>query len=203
MTRWWIVFASAALIISGCASSGGPVTQPPKPDIVVTEYKIGINDQLSVQVWKSPELSVNVAVRPDGKISVPLLGDVVAANQSTERLATAISGGLEKYIRNPEVTVIVTNPLSGQYMQRVRITGAVERPISLNHAQGMTVLDLVLEAGGLTEFAVGNKAKLYRDYGDKVEVFPIYLDDILNKGRVDSNYELVPSDVVTIPEKVF
>lgn len=203
MSKWWIAFASAVLMLNGCATSGGPVTQPPKPNIVVSEYKIGIHDQLAVQVWKSPELSINVTVRPDGKISVPLLGDVVAAKQSTEQLGAAISRGLEKYIRNPQVTVIVTDPLSGQYMQRVRITGAVENPISVNHAQGMTVLDLVLEAGGLTEFAVGNKAKLYRDYGEKVDVFPIYLDDILNKGRLDSNYELVPSDVVTIPEKVF
>lgn len=203
MARWWIAFASAVLVLNGCASSGGPVKQPPKPDIVVSEYKVGVHDQLAVNVWKSPELSINVTVRPDGKISVPLLGDVVAAKRSTEQLGTAISSGLEKYIRNPEVTVIVTNPHSGQYMQRVRVTGAVENPMSVNHAQGMTVLDLVLEAGGLTEFAVGNKAKLHRDYGDKVEVFPIYLDDILNKGRLDSNYELAPSDVVTIPEKMF
>lgn len=199
----WLIFCVSALLMGGCASHVENVKKPAKPSVVVSEYKMGVNDQLAVQVWKSPELSINVSIRPDGKISVPLLGDVVASGQSTEDLAQTIASGLEKYIRNPQVTVIVTDPISGSYMHRVRITGAVSTPSSISYGQGMTVLDLVLEAGGLTEFAVGNKAKLYRNYGGKVEVFSIYLDDILNKGRLDTNYELAPSDVVTIPERAF
>lgn len=202
MRNWMIVFG-VITVLAGCASPQLSGKKPAMPQDSMAEYKIGVGDQISVQVWKSPELSVEVPVRPDGKVSVPLIGDVRAAGQSAMNLSTSLTSGFGEYVRNPQVTVIVLNPASADYLRRVRVTGSVSAPLSLAHQQGMTVMDLVLQAGGLTEFASGNKAKLYRKYGDKLRVFPIYLNDILNKGLVETNYELAPSDIVTVPERVF
>ena len=199
----WFVICACALLFSACASKPMAGKKPPTPAVTEAEYTIGVGDQVSVQVWKSPELSLTVPVRPDGRISVPLIGDVRAAGETTRKLSTTLSQGFSEYVRNAQVTVIVLNPSSGEYLRRVRVTGAVTSPLSLAHQQGITVLDLVLEAGGLTEFASGNKSKLFRRVGDKMEVYPIYLDDILQKGELDTNYTLAPSDVVTVPERIF
>lgn len=199
----WFVMCVCAILFSACASKPAVSNKPLSPAATETEYTIGVGDQISVQVWKSPELSLSVPVRPDGKISVPLIGDVVAAGETTRRLSATLSQGFSEYVRNAQVTVIVLNPSSGEYLRRVRVTGAVTNPLSLPHQQGITVLDLVLEAGGLTEFANGNKSKLFRKVGGKMEVYPIYLNDILQKGQLDTNYILAPSDVVTVPERSF
>lgn len=192
-----------ALLLTACASNTTVNEQPPLPRETGGEYMVGVGDQLQIQVWKSPELSVAVPVRPDGKISVPLAGDIVAKGYSAEQLSLEVATKLSNYIRNPQVTVIVTNPASAQYLRRVRVTGAVKAPLSVSHQQGMTVLDLVLQAGGLSEFANGNSAKLYRKSGDQVVAYPVYLKDILEKGKLDSNYVLAPADIITVPEKVF
>lgn len=200
----WVIYALLLAAFAGCASGPSkPGEIPPVPERDTQGYQIGVGDEISVQVWKSPELSVQVPVRPDGKISAPLVGDVVAAGQTTQQLSEVLAEKFATYVRNPQVTVIVLNPASGEYLRRVRVTGAVKNPTSVSHQQGMTVLDLVLEAGGLTDFAVGNRANLYRRYGDKTEVFPVRLDDILQKGRLETNYQLAPSDILTIPERVF
>lgn len=199
----WIMFLTAAVLLGGCASKPSTVKKPVMPAIMDQEYQVGVGDQLAVQVWKSPELSVNVPVRPDGKISVPLIGDVMAAGETTSDISRNLSQGFNEYVRNAQVTVIVLDPASGEYLRRVRVTGAVKGPLSLPHQQGMTVLDLVLESGGLTEYANGNKARLYRKVGDKAEVYPILLDDILEKGQLETNYTLAPADIVTVPERAF
>lgn len=199
----WLVICACAFLFSACASKPAVGKKPPAPTATTTEYTIGVGDQVAVQVWKSPELSLTVPVRPDGKISVPLIGDVTAAGETTRKLSATLSQGFSEYVRNAQVTVIVLNPSSGEYLRRVRVTGAVTAPLSLAHQQGITVLDLILEAGGLTEFANGNKAKLFRKIGDKMEVYPIYLNDILQKGQLETNYTLAPSDVVTVPERSF
>lgn len=167
------------------------------------EYKIGVSDILTVVVWKSPELSTEAPVRPDGRISVPLGGDVVASGKGVEELSADIATKLSAYVRNPVVTVMVKDPVSAEFARRVRVTGAVDLPQSIQHKEGMTVLDLVLLAGGLTEFAKGNGAKLYRTVDDKVEVYPVNLDDILKRGNIKTNYLLAPSDIITVPERVF
>lgn len=200
----WLIYPLLLAVFVGCASGPSKVGEiPAVPERDTQGYHIGVGDEISVQVWKSPELSVQVPVRPDGKISAPLVGDVVAAGQTTQQLSEVLAEKFATYVRNPQVTVIVLNPASGEYLRRVRVTGAVKNPTSVSHQQGMTVLDLVLEAGGLTDFAVGNRASLYRRYGDKTEVFPVRLDDILQKGRLETNYQLAPSDILTIPERVF
>jgi polysaccharide export outer membrane protein len=194
-----------SLLLVGCAMETLESGQPPVPNEFTADakYAIGVGDQLSIQVWRNPELSTQVPVRPDGKISSPLVGDIVAAGLSTQELADTITTKLSSYVRNPEVTVIVTNPASADFMRRVRVTGAVRNPISVAYRQGMTVLDLVLEAGGPTEFAAGSGARLYRNVDGATKVYPINLEAILKRGDLKTNYALYPSDVVTIPERTF
>lgn len=198
-----IVLIAIYGLLAACGSN--VVTE--KPVAVATDtlpaYEIGIGDSLQINVWKNNELSLTVPVRPDGMISMPLVGDVRAAGQTAERLSSSIGEELSAYIRSPQVTVIVLDSSSSDFQRRIRITGAVNGQLSMPYRAGMTVLDLVLQAGGVTEFASLNKAKLYRKANDKVKVYPIYLGDILNKGKLETNYELAPSDIVTVPERVF
>lgn len=192
------------LVLSACSSRQvSEIERPPTTKHVLSEYEIGIGDALQVSVWRNPDLSMAVPVRPDGRISLPLVGDVQAAGITTERLGANVAAALNTYIKNPQVTVIVTSSGSADYRNRVRVTGAVQQQISVPFREGMTVLDVVLEAGGPSEFASGNNARLYRETGKSVKVYPIYLEDILNKGKLGSNYELSPSDIITVPERVF
>lgn len=200
---WVVSILSFGLLLGACSSTKS-VAPPPVTDInAIEEYRIGVGDSLDINVWRNPELSVSVPVRPDGKISMPLIGDLVAANLTTKELSDSIVTNLTNYVRSPQVTVIVTNPSSSDFQRRVRITGAVSNPQSIPYRDGMTVLDLVLLAGGVNEFASGNKAKLYRKVNGQIKVYPIRLNDLVNKGDVRTNYPLQPSDIVTVPERSF
>ena len=167
------------------------------------DYRIGADDRLQITVWRNPELSVAVPVRPDGKISVPLIGDVLAGGSTPEQVAALIKQKLTAFIREPNVTVLVVELRSHEYLSRVRVTGAVRTPRSIPYRQGMTVLDAVLEAGGTSDFAAPNRAKLYRKGKGKTNVIDIELGDILNKGKLQTNITLRPGDVVTVPERLF
>ncbi|MCE3252352.1 MAG: sugar transporter substrate-binding protein [Cellvibrio sp.] len=194
----------AALVLAACSSSSKTVQIPESADAaVLAEYRIGVGDALSVNVWRNPEMSINVPVRPDGKISMPLIGDVMAADLTTGQLSKNITNSLTTYIKSPQVTVIVVNPSSSDFQRRVRITGAVENPQSIPYREGMTVLDLVLLAGGPNQFASANKAKLYRTVNNELKVYPIKLEDLIDDGDVETNYTLQPSDIVTVPERNF
>jgi len=203
MKLWIMAFLIATVTLVGCGTNTVK-EQPAMGDIgLLEQYNLGVGDQLNVTVWKNADLSVTVPVRPDGKISIPLVGDVAAAGLTPEQLSASIVKALEAYVKGPQVTVIVSNPASSDFQHRVRIVGAVQSQQSAPYRNGMTVLDLVLLGGGLNEFASPNKAKLYRKVNGTVETYPIYLDDILNKGKLDSNYPLIPSDIVTVPERSF
>jgi len=194
----------AAVVLAACSSSSKTVQIPENADAaVLAEYRIGVGDSLSVNVWRNPEMSINVPVRPDGKISMPLIGDVMAADLTTGQLAQNITASLTTYIKSPQVTVIVANPSSSDFQRRVRITGAVASPQSIPYREGMTVLDLVLLAGGPNQFASANKAKLYRTVNNELKVYPIKLEDLIEDGNVETNYTLQPSDIVTVPERNF
>ena len=200
----WLGLVFFAVLLAACSSTR-KVTAPPITDhsAVSDEYRIGVGDMLQVSVWRNQELSTAVPVRPDGKISLPLVGDIAAANLTTAQLSANIVTKLENFIRSPQVTVIVTNPSSADFQRRVRITGAVHSPQSLPFREGMTVLDLVLLAGGPNEYASANKAKLYRKVNGETKVYPIYLADLIEDGKVETNYPLQPSDIVTVPERSF
>lgn len=166
-------------------------------------YRIGVDDRLNVSVWRNPELSASVPVRPDGKISVPLVGDVPAGGMTPADVAKSIRDKLALYIRDPNVTVIVTELRSHEFLSRVRVTGAVRTPRSIPFRPGMTVLDVILEAGGISDFASPNSAKLYRRNQDKTEVVNIELGNILSKGKLTTNVSVAPGDVITVPERWF
>ena len=166
-------------------------------------YRIGVDDVVAVNVWRNPDLSVKVPVRPDGKISMPLAGDVHVSGKTPVQVAAIIKSKLTPYIRDPQVAVILETLRSHEFLTRIRITGAVRTPTSIPHRQGMTVLDAVLSAGGLNEFSAPSRARLYRTIRGKTKSIDIDLDDILNKGKMEKNYVLNPGDVVTVPERIF
>lgn len=171
--------------------------------MTVKEYRIGIDDQLQVNVWRNPELSIAMPVRPDGKISMPLIGDIQAGGRTPNEVAQDIKQQLSRYVRDPNVTVILSELRNFEYISRIRVTGAVQTPTSFSYRQGMTVLDAVLEAGGINEFAAPDRAKLYRQEKDKTRVYDIRLGGILNQGELSTNYLLKPGDIITVPERFF
>lgn len=194
----------SSLFLAACGSVNTVTEQPVESSIgIVDEYLLGIGDAVQVNVWRNPDLSVAVTVRPDGKISVPLAGDVKVDGKSTQALSAEIEKLLGDFIRNPKVTVIVTNPTSAEFIHRIRVTGAVQAQRSIPYRKGITVLDVILEAGGLTPFAKGDSAKLYRQTTEGAKVYSVYLNDILEKGILDSNYQLFPQDIITVPERGF
>lgn len=199
-----LLLLSACLVVAACTNTDGDLLSPEQlPAYSEEEYRIGVGDGIKIDVWGNAQLSIVVPVRPDGKISMALIGDVLAADSTASELAEKITTRLLEYIKNPQVTVIVTSPSSAAYQSRVRVTGAVGSPQSVNFSKGMTVLDLILAAGGPTQFALPNQAKLYRRVGGEMKVYPIYLDDILKYGKLKTNYYLAPSDIITVPERAF
>ena len=195
--------ALAATFLLACESTGPIEVPESKVSYSEDEYRIGVSDELGISVWRNEDLSLTVPVRPDGKISVPLVGDVLAAGKSSEALAADITAQLTEFIRSPQVTVIVLNAASTDFQQTVRVTGAVVSPAAFPFRKGMTVLDVVLQVGGLTEFASENKSKLYRSTAGEVKAYPIYLRDILERGKLETNYPLAPGDIISVPERSF
>ena len=192
------------LLLAGCGSTSGSKMEPVEiPAYTEEEYKIGVGDTISIQVWGNDKLSVQVPVRPDGKVSMSLIGDVLAADSTAESLADTINGRLVEFIKNPQVTVIVDNASSADFQSRIRVTGAVNSPQSVPFKKGITVLDLVLMAGGVNQFAIPDDAKLYRRVSGEVKVYQVNLDDILKYGKLETNYMLMPADIITVPERSF
>lgn len=196
-------------LISGCAGQSASSRDKIQRALSVNtatsveEYVLGATDTVKVSVWRNEDLSIEVPVRPDGKISVPLVGDVQASGRTPQALADDIENSLARYIRQPQVSIVVTSMGSHEYTNRVRVTGAVEQPVSVPHRAGMTVLDVVLGAGGTTPFAALNKSMLYRRIDGEVVAIPVRLEDILNNGDVATNYAIRPGDILSIPERNF
>lgn len=195
-----------SLMLASCATSR-PGTGVPPADTTqsqaVDAYRIGVDDQVQVAVWRNPELGITVPVRPDGMISVPLIGDVLAGGRTPPEVAKDIQDKLSAYVRDPQVAVILTQLRSHEYLSRVRVTGAVRQPVSVPFRPGMTVLDAVLAAGGLTEFAAPDRSELHRKTGDGARTYEVKLDRILNRGDLATNYPVAPGDVITVPERTF
>ncbi len=168
----------------------------------VEAYKIGVDDIVQVSVWRNPELGITVPVRPDGMISVPLIGDVAAGGLTPAEVSSAIQEKLGAYVRDPQVAVILTDLRSHEYLSRVRVTGAVRQPVSIPYRPGMTVLDAVLAAGGVTEFAAAGRSKLYRKDGGVTKAYDVELDRILKRGDLSTNFDAAPGDVITVPERI-
>jgi polysaccharide biosynthesis/export protein len=202
------ILSAAAALIAGCAVIGsGEKLQaaPASPTDVAgssPEYIIGPLDKLEIFVWRAPELSTNVTVRPDGRISTPLVEDMVASGKTPTQLASDLEGSLKRFVKAPEVTIIVSN-FSSTFDQQVRVLGEAQQPIALPYQAGMTVLDVMVAVGGLTEFAAGNRAVLIRGKGADRNSYRLRLDDLLRKGNISANVPMLPGDVVLIPESIF
>lgn len=195
----------AGLLLAACAttqgSSSAPVFNPHAQ--AMSQYHIGVDDVLQVSVWNNPDLGVKVPVRPDGRITVPLIGDVVAGGKTPDEVSADIKERLKAFIRDPQVAVIVTDLRSHEYLLRVRVTGAVRNPVSLPYHQGMTVLDAVLAAGGITEFAAPDRTELYRKTESSTSSYAVKLGQILQDGKLATNYPVQPGDVITVPQRSF
>ncbi|OZB59402.1 MAG: sugar ABC transporter substrate-binding protein [Lysobacterales bacterium 14-68-21] len=195
----------AGLLLAACAttqgSSSAPVFNPQAQ--AMSQYHIGVDDVLQVSVWNNPDLGVKVPVRPDGRITVPLIGDVVAGGKTPDEVSADIKERLKAFIRDPQVAVIVTDLRSHEYLLRVRVTGAVRNPVSLPYHQGMTVLDAVLAAGGITEFAAPDRTELYRKTESSTSSYAVKLGQILQDGKLATNYPVQPGDVITVPQRSF
>jgi polysaccharide export outer membrane protein len=196
--------------LSGCASGSASGPELPPASFVSTaegpgeEYVIGPLDELTVFVWRNPELGAKVQVRPDGRITTPLITDMPAVGKTPAMLADDIKLALSQYIENPLVSVIVNN-FSGTYSQQIRVVGATGKPASIPYRANMTLLDAMIAVGGLSEYAAGNRARLVRynkETGAQRE-FKVRLGDLLKRGDSKANVQLAPGDVIIIPESRF
>jgi polysaccharide export outer membrane protein len=195
-------FGLVLTVLSGCAMfSGDDRIVAPELTYKKLPYVIGVSDQLRIDVWRNQDLSRPVLVRPDGFITMPLMGDVKAEGKTPEELAGIIADALRSVIKNPEVSVTVDNPVSVDYQFRVRAMGQVGQPVSIAFFEGMTVMDLVLAAGGVSPYGAANRAVLNRLTDEGYKEYPVKLSDILENGDIRTNYLLQPSDIITIPEK--
>ena len=200
--------ALSALLVSGCGGGARPEL-PPAAFVSTAEqpgetYVIGPLDELTVFVWRNPELGAKVQVRPDGRITTPLITDMPAVGKTPKMLAEDIKLALSEYIKDPLVSVIV-NSFAGTFSQQVRIVGATEKPAALPYRANMTLLDAMIAVGGLNEYASGNRARLVRfdkTTGRQAE-YQLRIDDLLKHGDTSANVRLTPGDVIIIPESMF
>ena len=199
-----LVLITLMCLVTACGSAPAPKKVPGGTISVqdFPDYVIGPYDQLQIFVWRAPELSSNVAVRPDGRISTPLVEDMVAAGKSPAQLSGDIERALTAYVRSPEVTVIV-GEFSSTVDQQIRGLGEAQRPAALPYQVGMTTLDVMIAVGGLTDFAAANRAKLIRGRGDKKKVYRVRLGDLMRRGDVSADVPMQPGDVLLIPESLF
>ncbi len=202
-----MIFVGALSLVACASNASRPAKSAAEAQVansvLVESYQMSVGDQIQVNVWKNPELSVSAPIRPDGKIAVPLIGDVMAAGVSPESLAKTIENEMSAYVKNPNVTVIVTGLIGHSFLSRIRVTGAVASDVSMQYHQGMTVLDAVLEAGSLDIYADANRTRLHRRTDTGQETYEIRLKDIMENGDMSTNIPLQPGDIITVPESNF
>lgn len=200
--RWLACFAFAfsILTLGGCATHprlpAGEIQAPTQ------DYLVGPGDTVNIIVWRNPEVSMSVPVRPDGKITAPLVEDMPASGKTSSHLARDFEKALSKYIKDPVVTVIVTG-FVGPYGQQIRVIGQAAKPQALPYRTDMTVMDVLIAVGGLTDFADGNKASIIRKVGGKQQQLGLRLSDLIKDGDITANVPVRPGDILVIPESFF
>ena len=196
-----VLVLAVVAVVAGC--SGNP-TPPPidKQNAENSEYLIGAGDVLNIFVWRNPELSATVPVRPDGKISTPLVEDVNAVGKTPTQLARDIEERLKKFVRDPIVTVITQN-FVGDFDQQVRVIGEAAEPRAVPYREKMTLLDAMIQVGGLTKYAAGNRAVIVRKINGEEDTFPVELDNLIKYGNVRYNFAMQPGDILIIPQSNF
>ncbi|HEV2170602.1 MAG TPA: XrtA/PEP-CTERM system exopolysaccharide export protein [Candidatus Binatus sp.] len=202
--RLWLRWAFgliATLVLAACATTAPYPPAPATLGDVDYNYVIGPSDVVNVIVWRNPELSMSVPVRPDGKITTPLVDDLPALGKTPTQLERDMEKALAKYIRDPVVTVIVTN-FAGPASQQVRVIGEATKPQVLPYRKGMSVLDAMIAVGGLTDYADGNAATIMRP-ADGGKIYSVRLKDLLKRGDISANVDMRPGDILIIPQSWF
>lgn len=202
VSRWVGLSALVGLFV-GCASMNAP-SYPPAPAAAASDsynYIVGPGDTLNIIVWRNPELSLSVPVRPDGKLSTPLVDELVVQGKTSVEIARDVEKALAKFVRDPVVTVIVTS-FVGPYSEQIRVVGEAAKPQFLPYKMKMTLLDVIIAVGGLTDFADGNSATIFRaSEGDKR--YTVRIKDLIKRGDISANVEMKPGDVLIIPQGWF
>ena len=196
-----LALVAVAGVLAACANTS---KYPPAPVSAATQdydYLVGPGDNINIIVWRNPELSMSVPVRPDGKISTPLIDEMAAQGKTSVEIARDIEKKLEKYVRDPVVTVIVTT-FVGPYDQQIRVVGEAAKPQALPFKKQMTVLDVMIAVGGLTDFADGNDATILRA-SEGGKQFSVRLTDLIRRGDISANVEMRPGDILIIPQSFF
>ena len=196
-----VAVSATVLLFSGCASNKyPPITADAQP--AQHDYLIGPGDTVNINVWRNPEVSQSVPVRPDGKITTPLVEDLPASGKTATELARDIEKVLGKYIQQPVVTVVVT-AFVGPYTEQIRVIGQAAKPQALPYRQDMSLMDVMIAVGGITDFASGNKASIIRTVNGKQQNFGVRLNDLIKQGDISANTPMRPGDVLVIPESFF
>jgi polysaccharide export outer membrane protein len=201
-TRWLtsLAFVFSILTLGGCAEY--PLLTDSVGQVPAHDYLIGPGDNVQITVWRNPEISTSVPVRPDGKITTPLVEDLPASGKTSSQLARDIEKALAKYVQEPIVTVIVTG-FVGPYSEQIRVLGQAAKPQALPYRENMSIMDVMIAVGGITDFAAGNRASILRNIGGKPQQFGVRLNDLIKDGDVSANVPMRPGDVLIIPESYF
>jgi polysaccharide export outer membrane protein len=200
-----LLFISLTCLLSGCNSLTLPpatLHQSNTKDISSYKYLVGAGDVVNIFVWRNPEVSGTFIVRPDGMITTSLVEDIPVSGKTPTELARSIEEILSTYLRDPVVTVTVNN-FNGPFSEQIRIIGEATRPQAINYTQHMTLLDVMIRVGGLTEFANGNDAILVRVENGKQKQYEIYIEDLIKNGEISANVDVLPGDIIVIPETWF
>jgi polysaccharide export outer membrane protein len=200
--RTLIVAAVAATLVTGCGSRLPELEQATGDKRYSSRYRIAPGDTVTVFVWRNPEITTSVPVRPDGFITAPLMEEIPAAGKTPSELARDLEESLSVYVRDPLVTVLV-NGFVGDYADQIRVLGEASSPKALLYRDSMTILDVMIQVGGLTQFAAGNNATLIRKQEGELEQFRVRLDDLIKDGDITANVDMQPGDILIIPEAWF
>jgi polysaccharide biosynthesis/export protein len=195
------VAAALIVVLGGCSAPELPPASG-QAGAPAAEYHIGPGDELQVFVWRNPELTVTVPVRPDGMISIPLVNDIVAINRTPTQLGAEIQEKLKKFVQDANVSVIV-HKFVGPFTQQVRVIGEAEKPAAVPYSANMTVLDVMIAVGGLTKYAAGDRAVVVRHVDGEEHTYPVYLTRLVNGGDVKYNFRMEPGDILIIPQTYF
>ena len=199
-TRSVLLFCACTMML-GCANTTAYPPAPTSAKVDDYTYVIGSGDSLNIVVWRNPELSMSVPVRPDGKVAAPLVEEIMAQGKTSTELARDVEKQLSKYVRDPVVTVLVTG-FVGPYSEQIRVVGEAARPQFLNYKKDMTLLDVMIAVGGLTDFAAGNNASILRT-GEGGKQYAVRLKDLIKRGDISANVEMRPGDILVIPQSLF